>query len=151
MNVSAPNEITTEVRNRKKPHEKFRANFQFDSEPTELTVEADKTETKIRSLSKNPNKFSFGKIVSQNKNTLEFYMYPCPHGSLDYIDLSFKKDFSSKADVFIVDKRRLAEILSFTMRIRYFMGLSRERKLKYLRNHGYFANINITKGDNADD
>lgn len=149
MNIQ--NKITTEVRDKKKPHKKFKATFQFDSQPTELTIEADKTDVNVKSLSKNPNKFSFGKVVSQNKNTLEFYMYPYPHGSLDHIDLSFKKDFSSKTNVFIVDRHKLDEILRFIMRIRYFMSLSTERKQKYLQNHGFFGNINITKGDDGDD
>jgi hypothetical protein len=145
------NNISTEVKRRKKPHEKFKAIIQFDSTPTELSIQANKTDVNIIPLSKSLRKYSFGKVVAQNKNSLEFYMYPYPYGSLDHIDLSLKQDFSAKKPIFFMDKRKLGEVQNVLRRIGYFLGLSRERKLEYLRKHGFSVNINITKGDNADD
>ena len=149
--VTLNNDISTEVTRKKRSHEKFKAIFQFDSTPTELNIEANKTDVNIRPLSKNLKKYSFGKIIAQNKNSLEFYMYPYPYGSLDHIDLSLKQDFSAKKPIFFMDRRKLSEVQNVLRRIGYFLGLSRERKLEYLRKHGFSVNINITKGDNADD
>ena len=150
-NVALGNNISTEVTRKKKPHEKFKAVFQFDSTPTELRIEADKTDVDIRPLAKSLKKYSFGKIVAQNKNSVEFYMYPYPYGSLDHIDLSLKQDFSARKPIFFMDKRKLNEVQNVLRKISYFLGLSRERKLEYLRKHGFSVNINITRGDNADD
>lgn len=145
------NDISTEVTRKKRPHEKFKAVFQFDSTPTELNIEANKTDVSVRPLAKNLKKYSFGKVIAQNKNSLEFYMYPYPYGSLDHIDLSLKQDFSAKKPIFFMDKRKLNEVRNVLRRIGYFLGLPRERKLEYLRKHGFSVNINIIKGDNADD
>lgn len=138
------NKITADLRKEKTSHKKFQAQFKFDGVPHTLEIEADKTELKVRKYEKNPKKFSFGKIVAQNKNKIEFYCYPL--SSLDHVQMSFHKDFSAKAPNFPIDSRRLAEIRAVTRRIGYFMSLSKERKKLYLRKKGFFANINITKG-----
>lgn len=138
------NKITVDLKKEKAPHERFQALIKFDGSPHTLEVEADNTEVKVREYKKNPKKFSFGTVVAQNKNKIEFYCYPL--SSLDHVQMSFHKDFSAKSANFPIDSRRLAEIRAVTRRIGYFMGLSKERKQRYLRKKGFYANINITRG-----
>jgi hypothetical protein len=133
------NEITADLRKEKTAHTKFQAQIKFDGAPYTLEVEADRTEVKVREYKKNPKKFSFGAIVAQNKNKIEFYFYPL--SSLNHVQMSFHKDFSAKAPNFPIDLRRLAEIRAVTRRIGYFMGLSKERKQRYLWKKGFYANI----------
>jgi hypothetical protein len=144
MTGKSGNKITADLKKEKTAHEKFQAQFKFDGVPHTLEIEADKTELKVKEYKKNPKKFSFGYVVAQNKNKIEFYCYPL--SSLDHAQMSFHKDFSAKAANFPIDSRRLAEIRAVTRRIGYFMGLSKKRKQRYLRKKGFFANINITKG-----
>jgi len=136
--------ITTEIKRREKTHDRFKAIIHFEDTPAQLEIQADKTEMKVRDLTKNPNKFSFGKVVARNGNSAEFYMYP--KNSLEHTFVSFKKGFTAKTGVFILDHRRLREFINIMMRIRYFLGLSKERRLKFLRKKGFPANIDITRG-----
>lgn len=134
--------ITTKIREKKKTHEGFKAAIQFDSTPTELLIEAGSSGVNVRDMRRNPNKFSFEKIVARNKNSIEFYMYPLD--TVNHIFLSFKKDFFAKTDVFVLDRRRIREITNLMMRINYFTSLNKKRRLEYLRKKGFSANINIT-------
>ena len=143
-NNKKENRITADLKKEKTSHRKFQAQIKFDGVPHTLEIGADSTEVKVREYTKNPTKFRFGKVVAQNKNEIEFYSYPL--SSLDHVQMSFHKDFSAKSASFPIDSRRLAEIRAVTRRIGYFMGLSKERKQRYLRKKGFFANINITKG-----
>jgi hypothetical protein len=138
------NKISADLKKEKTPHKKFQAQIKFDGVPHTLEIDADSTKVKVREYTKNPKKFSFGTVVAQNKNKVEFYCYPL--SSLDHVQMSFHKDFSAKSANFPIDSRRLAEIRAVTRRIGYFMGLSKERKKLYLRKKGFYANINITKG-----
>jgi len=138
------NKITADLRKEETAHEKFQAQIKFDGVPHTLEIGADSTEVKVREYKKNPEKFSFGTVVAQNKNKIEFYSYPL--SSLNHVQMSFHKDFSAKAPNFPIDSRRLAEIRAVTRRISYFMGLSEKRKKLYLQKKGFYANINITRG-----
>ena len=44
--------ITTQLKRKKKPHDKFEAVIRFDSTPVEMKVEADKTNLKVKDLRK---------------------------------------------------------------------------------------------------
>jgi hypothetical protein len=133
------NEITADLKKEKTSHTKFQAQIKFDGAPHTLEVEADRTEVKVKDYRRNPKKFSFGTVVAQNKSKIEFYSYPL--SSLNHVQMSFYKDFSTKAPSFPIDSRRLAEIHAVTRRISYFIGLSKERKQLYLRKKGFYANI----------
>ena len=137
------NEVTTNVTKKDEPHNNFKAIIQFDDTPTELRIQADKTELDVKDLTRNPNKYSFGKLISRNQNSIEFYMYP--HDSMNHINLSFKKDFFAKTDVFTLDIRRIREFFNLMMRIRYFLSLNKDKRLIFLRKRGFSANINITR------
>jgi hypothetical protein len=137
------NKITVNLKKGGTKHKKFQAQIKFDGAPHTLEIEADKTELKMKEYKRNPQKFSFGSIISQNKNKIEFYSYPL--SSLNHVQMSFHKDFSAKAANFTIDSRRLAEIRAVTRRIGYFLGLSKERKQFYLRKKRFYANINITR------
>ena len=139
--------ITTQTRHKKKPHKKFKATFQFDSSPTELIVEAESTHREIKDLSPNPDKYSFGKVRFPN-GVAEACIYvkdrnpqKMPNSVLWY----FRKDPLAKEKGFICDRRRALEFYSLQSKIRYFLSLSPKRKLEYLRNQGFFANISTRK------
>jgi len=134
--------ITTEVKQRKKPHDKFKLQMQLDSTPVELNIEASKTEVNIKDLTRNPKKFSFGTITFKT-GKLEFYIYPLKN--LNSVLAFYNKGISAKDNSFSMDSRRTKELVNFIMKIRYFHSLSKKRKLEYLQNKGYFANINIVK------
>lgn len=143
------NKITADLRKEKTSHKKFQALIKFDGASHTLEVEADSTAVKVKDYRKNPKKFSFGTVVAQNKNKIEFYCYPL--SSLDHVQMSFHKDFSAKSANFPIDSRRLAEIRAVTRRIGYFMGLPKKRKQRYLRKKGFYANIILKEDYNAKD
>ena len=139
--------ITTETKRKKKPHKKFEAVLRFDSTPTELTVKANSTKTEIRDLTPNPYKYSFGEVTFPH-GRFEACIYinrnnpqKMPNSVLWY----FKKDHFAKGEGLVCDKRRALEFYSLQSKIRYFLSLSPKRKLEYLRNKGFFANIDNRK------
>lgn len=134
-------DISTEVKRTKKPHDKFSMQVKFDSLPVELSVKADKTNVEAKNLSPNPKKCSFGKIEFK-AGMLEACSYPLKHLSSV---LWFLKIESIRSSALVTDLRRIRELLALTMKIRYFLRLSRERKLQYLRRKGFFANINTIR------
>ena len=136
-------EITTRVTRKRKPHEKFRATFQFDSMPIQLEVEASKTNVKLQSLEKNPHKFSFGKVPLKG-GTIEACMYP--EKNLTAALWYFTPNPSTRKTSFSTDLRRIREILNLTRRILYFLSLTARRKREYLRKHGFSANTNTLRG-----
>jgi len=144
------NTITTKTKRKKKPHKEFKAVIQFDSIPTELTINAKSTETTIKDISKNPYKYSFGKVRFPH-GTAEACIYldkKEPQKMPDSVLWYFKKDNFTKGEGFICDKRRSKEFYSLQSKIRYFQSLTAKQKLKYLQNKGVFANIYINKVGN---
>lgn len=142
-------EITTETKRKKKLHKKFKQVIQFDSSPLELITEAGSTKTEIKKLSRSPYKFSFGKVRFPH-GVAEAYIYvKNPSRIPDSILWSFSKDQFAKTECFVSDKRRTLEFYSLVSKIRYFLSLSRKRKLNYLQNKGFFASINTYKEHNS--
>jgi hypothetical protein len=139
--MSSP-QITTQLKRKKKPHEKFIQTTQFGSTPSELTIEAKDTTVKVKSLKQNPEKFSFGKVAFQN-GTLEAYQYP--KRDSNSVLINFTPIHFAKTSQMSVLKRKQREILALISKIGYYQSLSRSKKLIYLRNHGYSANIDIGK------
>lgn len=133
--------LTTQVKRRKKPHDKFTMSVKFDSIPVELEVEANKTSVEFTDLRPNPKKHSFGKIQFKSV-VLEACIYPLT--TLDSI-LWFLRTDSLKKGRFVTDIQKTREILALIMRTNYFLRLTKERKLQYLWKKGFFSNINIIK------
>lgn len=134
--------VTTQVKETKKPHEKFTQITKFHSTPVTLITEAETTKTTIKDLTPNPLKYSFGKALFST-GTLEAYIYPLKR--LDSVLWSFEKNPLAKGNYFATDLRKLKEIHCLREKIRYFLSLSKERKLEYLRKHGFSANISMEK------
>jgi len=144
------NKITTKTKKKKKPHKVFKQVTQFDSIPTELVTEAKSTVTTIKNISTNPYKYSFGKIRFPH-GIIEACIYldknnpqKMPNSVLWYCT----KDHFAKGKGFVSDKRRTEEVRNVTRIVDYFLSLSPKRRLKYLRNKGVFANIDITRVGN---
>ena len=57
------NPVKTNMKKKENQHENFKAIIQFDNTPTELRIETDKTELNVKDLTRNPNKYSFGKLI----------------------------------------------------------------------------------------
>ena len=129
--------VTTQVKETKKPHESFEQITKFHSTPVTLTTKATNTETIIKDLTPNPLKYSFGRIQFTT-GVLEAYNYPLKR--LDSVLWSWNKKPFTKGDYFITDKRRIKEFRSLTKKIYYFLSLTKERKLEYLRKRGFSAN-----------
>lgn len=144
------NKITTKTKRKKKPHKKFKAVIQFDSTPTELIIDAESTETTIKTIAKNPYKFSFGKVRFPH-GVAEACIYinkKEPQKMPNSVIWFFKKDNFSKGSGFVCDKRRIKEFINLKMKTYYFLSLTVKQRLKYLRNKGVFANININRISN---
>ena len=142
--------ITTEIKRKKKPHDKFRLKMELDSTPVEVNIEADSTKAEVKKLTANPYKYSFGKVYF-------------PHGVVEaciYIDKNnpqkmpnsilwyFKKDLFAKGKGLVCGKREIKAFDNLIMKTYYFLSLTTERRLKYLRNKGFFANIDSRKDKN---
>ena len=134
-------EVTSQVKRSQKPHDKFRMSIQFDGLPLQLNVEAKDTHVELKELRRNPKKHSFGKVRFKD-GVLEACIYPLT--TLDSI-LWFLRTDSLNTSRFIADNRKTREILALITRTRYYLGLIKDKKLKYLRKKGYFANINMIK------
>ena len=134
--------ITTQTKRAKKLHQKFKAKIMLDSSPIEIEIEADSTQRTITELTKNQEKFSFGKIITNQKASIEIYMYP--NSNLNFANMSYSKDFFAKGNQIGLSKREIRELCNLGDKLQYFMALTTQRKVIYLRNHGYFAHINIT-------
>lgn len=133
---------TTQTIHEEKPHEEFEQYTKFGSIPTSLTVKAKNTETIIKTLKKNPRKYSFGKIAYQN-GILEYFMYPL--SCLDRVLKAFLKHPNAKTTMQSLDLRKIKEEMSLKMKIYYFLNLTKKRKKEYLRKKGFFANINTQR------
>jgi len=112
--------------------------MQLDSIPIVLDVEADKTNVTIKNLKRNPKKFSFGKILFKD-SVLEACIYPLK--TLDSV-LWFLRTQGWQKGRFVTDIRKVKEVHALIMRVRYYLRLTRKRKLEYLWKKGFFANIN---------
>jgi len=145
--MSSP-QITTQLKHKKKPHKKFKATLQFDSTPSELTVEAKDTSVKVRSFQPNPKRYSFGKIPFLTA-TIEFFIYP--ETDLNNVLMSIE----AEKPLLQVDIRKCKELTALINKVKYFQNLTKERKLIYLQNHYYtfrnlpfhtkFANVNVVR------
>jgi len=141
-------QITTQLKHKKKPHKKFKATLQFDSTPSELTVEAKDTSVKVRSFQPNPKRYSFGKIPFLTA-TIEFFIYP--ETDLNNVLMSIE----AEKPLLQVDIRKCKELTALINKVKYFQNLTKERKLIYLQNHYYtfrnlpfhtkFANVNVVR------
>jgi hypothetical protein len=142
-------QITTQLKRKKKPHEKFIQVTKFGSTPSELTIEAKDTTVKVRSFQPNPKRYSFGKIPFLTA-TIEFFMYP--ETDLNNVLMSIEAE---KTPLLQVDIRKCKELTALINKVKYFQSLTKERKLIYLQNHYYtfrnlpfhtkFANVNVVK------
>ena len=139
--------ITTQTKRKKKPHDKFRLRMELDSTPVQLDIKADSTETKIKDLTPNPYKYSFGKVRFPH-GVVEACIYVNPENPQKMPNSAIwyaEKDHFAKGKGFITDLRRLKEIQSLRERVRYFLALTKKRKLQYLRKKGFLANIDSRK------
>jgi hypothetical protein len=128
-------DITTQLIRKKKPHKKFKATIQFDSTPSQLTVEAKDTTIKVKSFQPNPKRYSFGKVPFLGA-TIEFFMYP--EKDLSNVLMSIE----AEKDLWQVDFRRRKELEALLRKIRYFQLLTRQRRIDYLQKHEYsFRNL----------
>jgi hypothetical protein len=93
------NKITTDLKKEQNAHSKFQALIKFDGAPHTLEVNANSTEVRVNDYKKNPMKFSFGTVVAQNKNKIEFYSYPL--SSLNHAQMSFTRTFRLKRQIFL--------------------------------------------------
>jgi len=142
-------DITTQLIRKKKPHKKFKATIQFDSTPSQLTVEAKDTTIKVKSFQPNPKRYSFGKVPFLTA-TIELFMYP--EKDLNNVLMSIE----AEKDLFQVDIRRCNELMAVIQKVKRFQSVTRERKLIYLQKHGYSfrnlrfqpnsANVNVVEG-----
>ena len=140
------NSITTKITPKKKPHTNFKQLTYFDSIPVIIETESENTTTEIKDLRKNPNKYSFGQIAFKN-GLMEAYIYP--QNCLHSVIWGCNKTGISKGVQFTIDNRKRKELSALTRKIGYFLCLSAERKLIYLRNHGYSANIILRRNMKA--
>ena len=124
--------------------------MELDSTPVELNVEADSTKVEIKELARNKNKYSFGKVTFPH-GVIEACIYvnpnkpqKIPNSVLWY----FKKDLFAKGKGLVCGKREIKAFDNLIMKTYYFLSLTTERRLKYLRNKGFFANIDSRKDKN---
>jgi hypothetical protein len=113
--------------------------IELDSQPIDLDIEADDTREVVTDKTRNPNKFSFGKIMFTNgyleaytiKNT---YNYP-----LIWRFNPSQNHLFTKGAFFVTDLRRIDEFRALITKIRYFQRLTLERKKNYVLLHSVSA------------
>ena len=136
--------ITSKITEDAKPHDAMELALKMESIPSMLHIKAKGTETKVKSLKPNPNKYSFGKIA-YNNGILEAYLY-LNQKRLNRVLLNFTPSVFSKTTQFSHDLRKLRELDCLEKKLRYFLALTVEKRRKYLQKHSQNANISIREG-----
>lgn len=120
--------------------------MKLGSKPIEIEFEADNPEENVIIKDRNPNIYFFGRISFSNGQLIGYTYY-----GRDFAVLKFSRTPLAENSLMYIDSRRRKEVNALITKIGYYQALSHERKLKYLRNHGVFANCNSIVGESKND
>ena len=125
--------IVSKVEKSETLHEKFKVTMELASSPTTLIAESElPVKMTVIDYSKNKDKFEVGKTVDLGKNKITLVDYTNNlKNERKCLNLFSANPDNSKSVMFILDERRLNELIVLLRRGDYYLHLPAKRRKKY--------------------